>query len=335
MQATLVPLQEIVLRKGTQTRAEIQSDAVEDYADVYRRDSKLLPPLTLFRLDGELVLVDGFHRHQAATVAGLKSVLCEIRTGTLDDALTFALSSNVEHGIRRTAADKRRAVERCLEAWPKLSDRKAAELCHVEHHLVADVRRLLGELDLNNPTPVNSGIRTTNTSSINRSGGIPTSATPDSQVPNTQRVEIQPSQKKALSTHASNGKVTQELDATGTIIPSDALPFWARRQEVQDIMSDLSRIKSIISKAKADGDPLYGVISNGVIVHLEQAFTHISEAKPYAVCTQCMGSPSFQPTGCGMCGNTGLIGKYKWDHQSRKEVKELRLKSNARRVHAT
>lgn len=123
-----------------------------------------------------------------------------------------------------------------------------------------------------------------------------------------------------------------ELDECGTPVPKDGIPYWNRRQEVQDILTQISRIKGVIEKAKADGDKMYGIVSNAVIAHLAQAYTHFSEAKPYAVCTQCMGSPSVQPQGgCTMCKGSGLICKFKWDTVSRKEIKEIRLKSNAQR----
>lgn len=125
-------------------------------------------------------------------------------------------------------------------------------------------------------------------------------------------------------------KTPIELDECGTPIPKDGLPYWHRRQEVQDILTQISRIKGVIEKAKADGDNLYGIVSNAVIADLSKAYTHFSEAKPYAVCTQCMGSPSVQPRGeCSMCRGSGMISKFKWDTVSRKEIKEIRLKSNA------
>jgi hypothetical protein len=128
-------------------------------------------------------------------------------------------------------------------------------------------------------------------------------------------------------------KTPIELDECGTPIPKDALPYWHRRQEVQDLMTQITRVKSAIEKAKSEADNLYGIVSNAVLADLSKAYAHLSEAKPYAVCTQCMGSPSVQPKGdCSLCRGSGLISKYKWDTVSRKEVKEIRLKSNALRV---
>lgn len=116
------------------------------------------------------------------------------------------------------------------------------------------------------------------------------------------------------------------LDDIGTEIPYDCLPFWNRRAEVQEMLTQISHIKSAIEKAKRTGDCMFGKVSNGVIDNLSLAYTQLLEAKPYAVCTTCQGRFNVQK-GCSMCGNKGLISKWQWDTQSRKEIKEIRLKA--------
>lgn len=121
-------------------------------------------------------------------------------------------------------------------------------------------------------------------------------------------------------------KQPTQLDSKGTRIPEHALPFWNRRQEIQDLLTAVSRIKSAIEKAKASEDPLFGRVSNAIIADLSKAYTHISEAKPFAVCTACEGSPLLQPHGCSYCCNTGLVSENKYTHMSRAEVKNMRTR---------
>ena len=118
------------------------------------------------------------------------------------------------------------------------------------------------------------------------------------------------------------------LDEVGTPIPDDALPFWNRKQEAQDLLSDISRIKSIVTTGRETMDPFYLHASNAVIYDLQTIYQHLLELKPYAVCTQCQGTPSLQPDGCNFCKNSGLISKHQWDTQSMAEVKAMRLKAN-------
>jgi hypothetical protein len=128
-----------------------------------------------------------------------------------------------------------------------------------------------------------------------------------------------------------NEKPPVELDKEGTPIPDDALPFWHRSQEIQDILTQITRLKSIVQKGKENGDPMFSKVSNAVIDSFASCYSHLQEALPYAVCTTCMGSFSVQPKGCSFCGNKGMISKHQWNTQSREEIKEMRKKANARR----
>ncbi len=90
------------------------------------------------------------------------------------DAILRGVGSNASHGLRRTQADKRRAVERLLrdEEWSKWSNRKIAEVARVDHKTVAKVRRdrLGGEF----PTPArpNGEIPRTNGKPNTTSGSV-------------------------------------------------------------------------------------------------------------------------------------------------------------------
>ncbi len=77
----------------------------------------------------------------------------EVLDGGERDAILRGIGSNASHGLRRTQADKRRAIERLLrdEEWSKWSNRKIAKAAKVDHKTVEKVRRELlgGEF----PTP--------------------------------------------------------------------------------------------------------------------------------------------------------------------------------------
>ena len=122
-----------------------------------------------------------------------------------------------------------------------------------------------------------------------------------------------------------------EYDDVGTPIPDDAMPFWKRRQEAQDLLTAVTKIKSTVTERKNVNDPFFMRISNSVIYDLQTVYQHLLECKPYAVCTTCQGTPSLQPQGCNFCKNTGLISKHQWDTQSLEEVKAMRIKDNNRR----
>lgn len=136
-----IPLVRIRRDGGTQVRAEMKAETVDEYAAAIT-DGKEFPPIVTFH-DGEVYwLADGFHRVLAHEKAGLVDVLAEIRTGSKRDALLFAVGANATHGLARTNKDKRRAVEILLrdEEWAGLGDQWAAEHAGVNRSTVWRIR---------------------------------------------------------------------------------------------------------------------------------------------------------------------------------------------------
>jgi hypothetical protein len=124
-----------------QMRGQTQSEVVEEYAELYRQGVEM-PPVVCFSNGKTTWLVDGFHRAEAATDAGLLELPAEIRKGSLRDAILFSVGANTAHGLRRTNADKRRAVLALLtdKSWMKWSDRKIASQCAVSNRFVGNLR---------------------------------------------------------------------------------------------------------------------------------------------------------------------------------------------------
>jgi hypothetical protein len=126
---------------GTQPRAAINDDVVGEYvADML--DGAEFPPVTVF-YDGESYwLSDGFHRLAAYRRTGAHEVPAEIKMGTVRDAILHSVGANSAHGLRRTNADKRRAVMALLndEEWSQLSDREVSRRCGVSDRFVNKLR---------------------------------------------------------------------------------------------------------------------------------------------------------------------------------------------------
>jgi ParB-like chromosome segregation protein Spo0J len=129
---------------GTQARVEINNAIVEEYAEAQREGAEL-PPVVLYHdKDVDIYwLADGFHRFQAHRLNGRDDILAVVRDGTRRDAVLHAAGANGAHGLRRSNADKRRAVTMLLKdvEWVQWSDREIAKACDVSHMLVATVRR--------------------------------------------------------------------------------------------------------------------------------------------------------------------------------------------------
>jgi hypothetical protein len=145
-----IRLTEIRIDGGTQTRAAIDREAVNEYAEAVHDGAKF-PPVDIFYDGASNWLADGFHRYHAHKKAGVLDILATIHQGTVDDALQFALGANRANGLRRTNKDKHNCVKIALAKWPEWSDRRIAEVCGVAHTFVGKHRQAL-VLNTNTPT---------------------------------------------------------------------------------------------------------------------------------------------------------------------------------------
>jgi hypothetical protein len=130
----------LVLDQKLQSRAEINEQTIEDYAESLKQGDEFPPVLTYF--DGiSYYLTDGYHRYHAHKKAGKAGIICEVVNGTFTDAVLRATSVNSKHGMRRTYADKRKAVMTLLDdfEWSQWSNSEIARHCGVSHTFVASL----------------------------------------------------------------------------------------------------------------------------------------------------------------------------------------------------
>jgi ParB-like chromosome segregation protein Spo0J len=142
---TLLPIADIRMDGGTQSRVAIDESTVDSYAESLLNGDVLPPPIVFF--DGSNYwLADGFHRVHAAIRAKRTEVYCFLKEGTQREAILYAVGSNVDHGLRRTNADKRRSIELLLQdpKWRQKSDAWIADTCRVSDKSVAGRRADLG-----------------------------------------------------------------------------------------------------------------------------------------------------------------------------------------------
>lgn len=137
---------DIITDGGTQARADMSDDTVDEYADEMRA-GVVFPPIVVFQDPEEnLWLAAGFHRVEAALRAGIQAITAEVRPGTRRDAVLYSCGENSEHGLRRTNADKRNAVRMVLEdeEWRGWSAERIGQVCRVCGDLVLKMKREMG-----------------------------------------------------------------------------------------------------------------------------------------------------------------------------------------------
>ena len=307
-----IKLSEIVTDAGTQVRAGLNEGIVADYAEALADGAKF-PPVVVFHDGNRYIAADGFHRIHAAARNGATQIEADIRKGSKSDALKFALGCNAHHGLRRTNADKRHAVELALKEFPNVSTVAIAKMCLVGDELVAEIRKSQPTDSGRLAPPPRIGLdgreRKLPPPPVRKIPPVPTVRPPDEAA--DKPVPLPPPPSKIL-------------DGTGWPVPTQLIPLWQRADEVQELLTILSRVKGALRAAQDGRDKLFGEVNfSSALSQLDQAWTDIKTAKPFAVCPSCQGQ---LPDNCTLCRGRGLISEYRWNTCVTSEDKAFRAK---------
>lgn len=138
-----IPLDEVEIDYDLQARTGVDMQTVEDYAAAIEEGEEF-PDAVIFEDEetGKLWLADGFHRYLAYKKLGKETINADVRLGSRRDAILYSLSANARHGLQRSDADKRKAVQTLLadSEWSQWSAREIAKAARVSRHLVAKLR---------------------------------------------------------------------------------------------------------------------------------------------------------------------------------------------------
>lgn len=229
----MLELDQIRINGGTQSRVELNQETVAEYAQAFTSGASF-PPVVAFFDGTSYWLADGFHRYFGAKDAGESAIYAEIINGTQRDAVLYSLKANATHGLRRTNADKRKAVETLLKdaEWATWSDRKIAEVCGVGAPLVGDVRRSICNPITDAPatrTVTRNGTTyTQNTANVGKKKGKKKGAPASTQA--KPPFETEPSGDQ----QAAHQEVEPEIEAPPDYTETDAL-----RDQVSELQNDL------------------------------------------------------------------------------------------------
>lgn len=298
----LVFLADVDQAESPKTRESIIKEVVADYADKLQSKENLPPPV-VFQADGEKFyrVADGMHRIAAHKKIARKALQCDVRRGGYDECLKFALSSNRSHGLRRSQMDKQTCARAAILQWPDKSNRELGMLVGVDDHTIQSVRVILENAGKLKPMEVRIGV-----DGVEQPAAKPkTEAKPKPREPAAPKPPPVPK------------------DKTGFPLTKDALRFWDRSPEVEELLMAVSIVKNQIEKAKKNEDLLFVEVSNGVLADLEKAHTTIKTALPYAVCPDCQGHPSAMAKSCVLCKGRGVISEFRW-HTVAEEKRKLR-----------
>jgi hypothetical protein len=146
MNEQMLNISQITADPAVQPRAGMDMATVLEYAGEMQAGTQF-PPVVVF-FDGQSHwLADGFHRLEAARQSRFTIISADVREGGRREAVLYSVGANATHGLRRSNADKRRAVETLLrdDEWRGWSDHEIARQCAVSAMFVGTMRRELAD----------------------------------------------------------------------------------------------------------------------------------------------------------------------------------------------
>jgi DNA modification methylase len=155
-----VKLSEIVADPKAQPRAMMDMFVADEYKEKMLAGAQF-PPVVIFQTNHTYWLADGFHRLNAAQRAGWDVINAEVHPGDLRTAILYSVGANSDHGLKRTNADKERAVKTMLSdpEWNHWSDHEIAGYCKVSYVYVKNIRAVL-TINVNSEKPQERTYRT-------------------------------------------------------------------------------------------------------------------------------------------------------------------------------
>lgn len=147
--ATTIELADVRFERRAYPREHYSPGRVEEFAELYReRGPGALPPIVVVETAdrSRRILVDGYHRLQAAQEAGLDELPVEIRgllagADPIATAYELALQASSVSSLPLSRAEKQAAIFRLISERPELSDRAIAHIVGVANSTVSRLRK--------------------------------------------------------------------------------------------------------------------------------------------------------------------------------------------------
>lgn len=308
-----VMIEHIEYDSENQARERLDNDTVAEYAEAMERKEKL-PPIVCYHDGSTYWLADGFHRYHAARKRGEKVIEAQVIKGSRDDARWHAAGANKGHGLKRTNADKAKAVRLALALRPNLSDNKIAAHCGVDHKTVAAQRAKASTWEIPKST-IRTGAdgRTINTANIGRRPDPREEATQSPAEPSDPWHDSEEGDEPAAAPVRRTGAPAKSQaddaprDQRGRAIPADIREDFADcTEEVRGWLRDLDAIaKPLLDETAPRRYPQAAWSEIAAAMNRIRSAVRY-EALPYAVCPYCSGM------GCKVCKDRGWIPRSTW-----------------------
>ena len=313
-----LPIEEVRFDGGTQMRARLDENYIQDLVAVLKRGTNL-PPVVCFYDGEDYWLADGFNRFHAHLEIHAEQILVEVHKGTLDDAVFFAAGCNQKHGQRLTVDDKRNAVLMLLRSdhWGNLGIQQIASHVSIRKEYALRIRQgydasrkaeqlspLQEQVDqLLDQEVGEKAERGAENEAAAKTGKQPAPPTvPTSDEPPTK---VMRRGGKPYPRSMPKPDPTTPADALGNVLPQKLRAVFAKLTEFRSLVQSYGRITGKVRKLVDDDSGAGRAIDianiEGKLLAIKEA---ISISAPYCVCPACKGS------GCDQCKKSGWLSKF-------------------------
>lgn len=322
-----VRLEEIVVDRTVNPRERINEEHVEDLMEAIGR-GKDLPMPVCYDVGGKLKLAEGFHRLTAYQRLRKLRIDVQVITGTEEEWAVAALCSNQDHGLKRTNAEKRLAVEGMLKRVPNWSSNRIANSVGVSHVFVEKIRDQLVTVtscdkrsgadgkERSLPKPASDKPVTSNDKSEQ-------SKQPESKIGQTNRTNVsatstgEPVADGDKSGVESDAEAVQEGDPEPVNLPQEDSD--GSETDVQETVEGIVEQAEAVCyqldqiKRKIDG---WKHLKGGrsfhyptLIGYVESLRSNIWQARPDHECPYCRGTGTSRGETCTGCKGDGILCK--------------------------
>lgn len=133
-----IPLDQIVVDPTVQIRKTTREETIARYCECF----EYLPPIVIYDIGDCLLLADGFHRYGAASRLAARGDLkppvirAEVRQGTREDALEYAVLANATTGEKLSIEERDAGIRRLRQLHPQHGEREIARMMGVHESCV-------------------------------------------------------------------------------------------------------------------------------------------------------------------------------------------------------
>lgn len=331
MDSTHLPIEALILDPEIQPREKIDEPTVEEYAEVLRSGGELPPVETCQDQDDRYWVWDGYHRTTAHQRAGRKAVPVRVRPGSRADAAWLALQANKAHGLKRSNADKRRAVRLALHLHPEHSDRRIASWVGVSQTFVNEMRKaqLSSDDSCESGQPGRrvglDGRSRRSPPAVNGHATPPAAPAPATAAPSANGQHAPEAPPAAPEPAAPADPVP--TDAVGIPLTGGMVEVFGRLAEFEAMMTELRRLeRRAHDLAQSPGGIAYRsqltrkvrgeeAAARFYCEHLGNARRRLEWARPHAsVCPHCENShPGRVDPRCRVCMGQGWTTRDAWE----------------------